>query len=68
MSPDDSYSSEKIQTFKKIPSVGDLINLLKCRAALPQAAVVVFFNGLTDGGLQASLLSFLKARFHFNKD
>ncbi|RVW96704.1 hypothetical protein CK203_020428 [Vitis vinifera] len=31
MSPDDGNSSEKIQTFKKIPSVGDLISLLKCR-------------------------------------
>ncbi|KAL6346766.1 hypothetical protein AAG906_002882 [Vitis piasezkii] len=68
MSPDDGNSSEKIQTFKKIPSVGDLISLLKCRAAFSQAAVVVFFNGLAEGGLQASLLYFLKARFHFNKD
>lgn len=68
MSPDDGNSSEKIQTFKKIPSVRDLISLLKCRAAFSQAAVVVFFNGLAEGGLQASLLYFLKARFHFNKD
>lgn len=68
MSPDDGNSSEKIQTFKKIPSIGDLISLLKCRAAFSQAAVVVFFNGLAEGGLQASLLYFLKARFHFNKD
>ncbi|CBI37822.3 hypothetical protein VitviT2T_003167 [Vitis vinifera] len=68
MSPDDGNSSEKIQTFKKIPSVGDLISLLKCRAAFSQAAVVVFFNGLAEGGLQASLLYFLKARFHFNKN
>lgn len=68
MSPDDGNSSEKIQTFKKIPSIGDLISLLKCRAAFSQAAVVVFFNGLAEGGLQASLLYFLKARFHFNKN
>lgn len=68
MSPDDGNSSEKIQTFKKIPSVRDLISLLKCRAAFSQAAVVVFFNGLAEGGLQASLLYFLKARFHFNKN
>lgn len=68
MSPDDGNSSEKIQTFKKIPSVGDLISLLKCRAAFSQAAVVVFFNGLAEGGLQASLLYFLKAQFHFNKN
>ncbi|KAJ9704505.1 hypothetical protein PVL29_002867 [Vitis rotundifolia] len=68
MSPDDSNSSEKIQTFKKIPSVGDLISLLKSRVAFSQAAVVVFFSSLADGGIQASLLYFLKARFHFNKD
>ncbi|KAJ7967119.1 hippocampus abundant transcript-like protein 1 [Quillaja saponaria] len=33
-----------------------------------QAAVVLFFNSLADGGLQASLLYFLKARFHFSKN
>ncbi|TXG64938.1 hypothetical protein EZV62_011932 [Acer yangbiense] len=41
--------------------------LLMC-TTFSQAAVVAFFNSLAEGGMQASTLYFLKARFHFNKD
>ncbi|KAG5246540.1 hippocampus abundant transcript protein [Salix suchowensis] len=35
---------------------------------LSQAAVVAFFYSLAEVGLHASLMYYLKARFHFNKD
>ncbi|XP_062176890.1 uncharacterized protein LOC133881862 isoform X2 [Alnus glutinosa] len=55
------------QVFKRFPSLGDLIRLMKIRT-FSQAAVVSFFNSLADGAIIASLLYFLKARFHFNKN
>ncbi|KAK7343327.1 hypothetical protein VNO77_11984 [Canavalia gladiata] len=55
-------------TFKKLPSMGDIICLLKCSPTFSQAAVVLFFNSLADGGLMAVLLYYLKARFQFNKN
>ncbi|KAF5449029.1 hypothetical protein F2P56_029517 [Juglans regia] len=56
------------QAFKRIPSIGDLICLMKSSTTFSQATVVSFFNGLAEGGIIASLLYFLKARFHFNKN
>ncbi|KAK7270163.1 hypothetical protein RIF29_23108 [Crotalaria pallida] len=56
------------RTFKKLPSVGDIISMLKCSPTFSQAAVVLFLISLADGGLMASLLYFLKARFQFNKN
>ncbi|KAM1233896.1 hypothetical protein ACFX13_003625 [Malus domestica] len=64
----DVYSPKTIQVFKKIPSPGDLISLLRSSKILSQAAVVSFFHSLAEGGMQASLMYFLKARFHFNKN
>ncbi|KAK2974304.1 hypothetical protein RJ640_026865 [Escallonia rubra] len=61
-------SSPKIKVSKKIISPADLVFLLKSSTKFSLAAVVAFFNSLADGGLQASLLYFLKARFHFNKN
>ncbi|KAB1200660.1 Hippocampus abundant transcript 1 protein [Morella rubra] len=56
------------QVFKRIPSLGDLICLMKRSMTFSQAAVVTFFNSLAEGGMMGSLLYFLKARFHFNKN
>ncbi|KAG6712017.1 hypothetical protein I3842_05G084300 [Carya illinoinensis] len=56
------------QAFERIPSIGDLICLMKRSRTFSQATVVSFFNGLAEGGIIASLLYFLKARFHFNKN
>ncbi|XP_068324041.1 uncharacterized protein [Pyrus communis] len=64
----DVYSPKTIQVFKKTPSPGDLISLLRSSKILSQAAVVSFFQSLAEGGMQASLMYFLKARFHFNKN
>lgn len=60
--------NRKIQVFKKIPSFGDLIFLLKSSKTFSQATIVAFFNSLADSAIQASLLYFLKARFHFDKN
>ncbi|XP_061337460.1 uncharacterized protein LOC133284460 [Gastrolobium bilobum] len=65
---EDDSSRRTTGTFKKLPSVGDLICLLKCSPTFSQAAVVLFFNSLADGGLMAILLYYLKARFQFNKN
>ncbi|KAK4562129.1 hypothetical protein RGQ29_004835 [Quercus rubra] len=64
----DSDLENTRQVFKRIPSVGDLIFLTKNSVPFSQAALISFFNSLAEGGLLASLLYFLKARFHFNKN
>ncbi|PQQ17668.1 uncharacterized protein Pyn_14674 [Prunus yedoensis var. nudiflora] len=53
---------------KTLPSLHDLISLLKTSATFSQAAIVAFFSNLADVGLHASMMYYLKARFHFNKD
>ncbi|XP_022135593.1 uncharacterized protein LOC111007514 [Momordica charantia] len=54
--------------FRKIPTLNDVTTLLKSSTLLSLAAVVVFFHGLGDGGMQVSILYYLKARFHFDKN
>ncbi|BBH09839.1 Major facilitator superfamily protein [Prunus dulcis] len=53
---EDGYSPETIEVFKKVPSAGDLICLLRSSKTLSQAAIVSFFQSLAEGGLQASLM------------
>ncbi|KAF3434767.1 hypothetical protein FNV43_RR21853 [Rhamnella rubrinervis] len=53
---------------KKFPSLQDIISLLTTSKTFSQAAIVSFFQSLADGGIDATLLYFLKARFHFNKN
>ncbi|KAM1457918.1 hypothetical protein ACFX13_035890 [Malus domestica] len=52
----DVYSPKTTQVFKKVPSPGELISLLRSSKILSQAAVVSFFQSLAEGGMQASLL------------
>ncbi|KAG2703091.1 hypothetical protein I3760_06G121500 [Carya illinoinensis] len=71
--PDDiKYDDDRVQNtsqaFKRIPSIGDLICLMRSSVTFSQATVVSLFNSLADGGILATLLYFLKARFHFNKN
>ncbi|OVA15972.1 Tetracycline resistance protein [Macleaya cordata] len=61
-------SCPKLQIGKRIPSVEDMIHLLRTSLTFTQAAIVAFFHNLAEGGLRESLLFYLKARFHFNKD
>ncbi|XP_062022195.1 uncharacterized protein LOC133738636 isoform X2 [Rosa rugosa] len=65
---DDDYSPKTKIEFKKIPSVGDLISLLRSSKTLSQAGIIIFFQSLAEGGMQASVLYFLKARFQFDKN
>ncbi|XP_057494817.1 uncharacterized protein LOC130779950 isoform X2 [Actinidia eriantha] len=64
----DEESSRKVEVFKKIPSLKDLVCLLKTRETILRAAFVALFSSLGEGGLQASIMYFFKARFHFTKD
>ncbi|KAK6131028.1 hypothetical protein DH2020_035226 [Rehmannia glutinosa] len=54
--------------FKTLPSVNDIICLLRTSPTFSKAAVVAFFSNMADVGLHASLMYYLKAQFHFNKD
>lgn len=54
--------------FRKMPALNDVITLFKSSTLLSQAAAVVFFTGLGEGGMQGSILYYLKARFHFDKN
>ncbi|XP_037495805.1 hippocampus abundant transcript-like protein 1 isoform X2 [Jatropha curcas] len=57
-----------VSSSKKILTVGDLICLLKRSSTFSQVSVVSFFNSLAEGGLLASFMYYLKARFHFSKN
>ncbi|KAF5751033.1 hippocampus abundant transcript-like protein 1 [Tripterygium wilfordii] len=64
----DCDSPRHIPVFKKIPSVGDLVCLLKSSVTLSQVAVVAFFHSLAESGMISSLMYFLKARFQYDKN
>lgn len=49
-------------------SVQDAVHLFKRSSVLTHITFITFFNSLGDAGLQASLLIYLKARFHFEKN
>lgn len=63
---DKSRNNERI--FRKLPSFHDSVSLLRSSLTFSQAAVVAFFLSLGDVGLHSSLLYYLKACFHFDKD
>ncbi|GAB4828148.1 hypothetical protein Ancab_035064 [Ancistrocladus abbreviatus] len=60
--------SVKKQLFEGLPSLDDMISLVKTSSVFSRAASVAFFNNLGEIGLQSSLMYYLKARFHFSKD
>ncbi|GFP98234.1 hippocampus abundant transcript 1 protein [Phtheirospermum japonicum] len=60
--------SKTWKLFVTLPSVDDTICLLRTSPTFTKAAVVAFFINVADVGLYASLMYFLKAQFHFNKD
>ncbi|XVF67978.1 hypothetical protein PTKIN_Ptkin10aG0165500 [Pterospermum kingtungense] len=64
----DVNGPRKISVSKKIPSLGDIICMLKSSPSFSKAAVVAFFNSLAEGGTISSIMYYLKARFHFNKN
>ncbi|XP_078440674.1 uncharacterized protein LOC144710714 isoform X2 [Wolffia australiana] len=54
--------------FCKNPSLWDMIQLLRTSSTMSRVAVLAILSSLGDGGLQSSLLFYLKSRFHFNKE
>ncbi|XP_022140336.1 uncharacterized protein LOC111011033 isoform X3 [Momordica charantia] len=61
-------SRRALTTFKRVPSIKEVIRLLRSSSTFSRTAMVCFFNNLTLGWLQASLMYYLKDRFHSNKD
>lgn len=49
-------------------SLQDAVHLFKRSSILIHLTVITFFNSLGDAGVQGSLLYYLKARFHFEKN
>ncbi|CAJ1973159.1 unnamed protein product [Sphenostylis stenocarpa] len=53
---------------KSLPSFKDLTSFLNSSLTITQAAIVAFFSNLADVGLHGSMMYFLKAQFHFDKN
>lgn len=66
--PTTSSDAKHLQLFKNIPTIQDIKTLLTSSKTFSQVAIMVLFNSLAEGGLQASMMYFLKARFHFSKN
>ncbi|KAL3383210.1 hypothetical protein AABB24_002617 [Solanum stoloniferum] len=64
----ESDSSEGTPSPINIPSFYHIISLLKSSTTLLLATFILFLYGLGEGGIQTSLLYFLRARFQYNKD
>ncbi|OWM70630.1 hypothetical protein CDL15_Pgr014303 [Punica granatum] len=64
----DGDSTRSSQIFKTVPSLEDMVALVKSSLTFLQAALVAFFESLANVGLHASMMYYLKAKFHFNKD
>ncbi|KAL2468185.1 Major facilitator superfamily protein [Forsythia ovata] len=60
--------TKKWQLFKTLPSVNDTLCLLRTSPTFAKVAIVAFFTNVADVGLTASLMYYLKAQFHFNKN
>ncbi|XP_020218807.1 hippocampus abundant transcript-like protein 1 [Cajanus cajan] len=54
--------------FKALHFLKDLTSILNSSLTITQAAIVAFFSNLADVGLHGSMMYFLKARFHFDKN
>lgn len=65
---DGDSTRKTVQVFKTMPSFEDMLSLLKISSTFSQAAIVAFFSNLADVGLHASVMYYLKASFHFNKN
>nr|XP_011458697.1 PREDICTED: uncharacterized protein LOC101306408 isoform X2 [Fragaria vesca subsp. vesca] len=65
---DDDYTPKTKIAFKKMPSAGDLFRLLRSSKTLSQAGIISFFQSLAEGGMQVTVMYFLKARFQFDKN
>ncbi|XP_038978589.1 hippocampus abundant transcript-like protein 1 [Phoenix dactylifera] len=64
----DGESSPRLPALRKLPSLENMISILRTSNTLSRAAAVVFFNSLAESGLQGAILYYLKAQFQFSKD
>ncbi|KAI9109202.1 hypothetical protein K1719_019825 [Acacia pycnantha] len=64
----DALPKSNVNPLKTLPSLKNLTSLLGSSLIVTQAAIVAFFNNLADVGLHGSLMYYLKARFHFDKN
>uniref|UniRef100_A0A452YSN6 Major facilitator superfamily (MFS) profile domain-containing protein n=1 Tax=Aegilops tauschii subsp. strangulata TaxID=200361 RepID=A0A452YSN6_AEGTS len=61
-------ASPRLPPLRKAPSLLEMATLLTSSSTFTRAAVVTFFHGLGETGLQTALLYFLKAQFHYTKN
>ncbi|VAH05939.1 unnamed protein product [Triticum turgidum subsp. durum] len=61
-------ASPRLPPLRKVPSLSEMATLLTSSSTFTRAAVVTFFHGLGETGLQTALLYFLKAQFHYTKN
>ncbi|XP_027355490.1 uncharacterized protein LOC113865255 [Abrus precatorius] len=64
----DGKPKSNMDLFKALRSLKDLTSFLNSSLTITQAAIVAFFSNLADVGLHGSLMYFLKAQFHFDKN
>ncbi|XAR61601.1 hypothetical protein NMG60_11016066 [Bertholletia excelsa] len=64
----DEDSKRNVGMFKTMRSFCESVSLLRSSLTFSQAAITAFLLSLGDVGLHASLMYYLKASFHFNKD
>ncbi|XP_061361250.1 uncharacterized protein LOC133305129 [Gastrolobium bilobum] len=64
----DEKPKSNLQLFKALCSLLDLNSFLNSSLTITQAAIVAFFSNLADVGLHGSMMYYLKARFHFDKN
>ncbi|CAH9087030.1 unnamed protein product [Cuscuta europaea] len=59
---------KSMQFVRNLPSFSDALLLLRTSPTISRAAIVSVLINVADIGLQASLLYYLKAQFHFDKN
>ncbi|KAL3505441.1 hypothetical protein ACH5RR_035282 [Cinchona calisaya] len=57
-----------LKVLKTLPSLHDTISMLRTSTTFSQAAIISFFSTVGEVGAHASLMYYLKAQFHFDKD
>lgn len=61
-------SKANMPLLKALSSLRDITSFLNSSKIITQASIVAFFSNLADVGLHGSMMYYLKARFHFDKN
>ncbi|XP_013621535.1 hippocampus abundant transcript 1 protein-like isoform X1 [Brassica napus] len=64
----EDYPGHRNQISRTVRSVREMASLMRSSVPLFQVAMVSFFSSLSEAGLHASSMYYLKAKFQFNKD